>query len=33
MPSWSLHLAIAKKVNKKLKLNDDCNYPIDFWLP
>lgn len=23
MPSWSVHLAIAKKVNKKLKLNDD----------
>lgn len=23
MPSWSVHLAVAKKVNKKLKLNDD----------
>lgn len=23
MPSWSIHLAIAKRVNKKLKLNDD----------
>ena len=23
MPSWSVHLAIAKRVNKKLKLNDD----------
>lgn len=23
MPSWSIHLAVAKKVNKKLKLNED----------
>lgn len=23
MPSWSVHLAIAKKVNAKLKLNED----------
>ena len=23
MPSWSVHLAVAKKVNKKLELNDD----------
>lgn len=23
MPSWSIHLAIAKKVNEKLKLNED----------
>lgn len=23
MPSWPVHLAIAKKVNAKLKLNED----------
>lgn len=23
MPSWSIHLAVAKKVNKKLKLNEE----------
>lgn len=26
MPSWSIHLAVAKKVNKKLKLNKDLFY-------
>lgn len=26
MPSWSIHLAIAKKVNEKLKLNKDLFY-------
>ena len=23
MPSWSIHLAVAKKVNENLKLNDE----------
>lgn len=26
MPSWSIHLAVAKKVNEKLKLNKDLFY-------
>ena len=26
MPSWSIHLAIAKKVNSKLNLNKDLFY-------
>lgn len=26
MPSWSIHLAVAKKVNKKLKLNKNLFY-------
>ena len=26
MPSWSIHLAIAKEANKKLKLNKDLFY-------
>ena len=26
MPSWSVHLAVAKEVNKKLNLNKDLFY-------
>ena len=26
MPSWSIHLMVAKKVNKKLKLNQGLFY-------
>lgn len=26
MPSWSIHLMVAKKANKKLKLNQDLFY-------
>ena len=29
MPSWSVHLAVAKEVNKKLNLNKDLF--LGFW--
>ena len=30
MPSWSVHLAVSKEVNKKLNLNKDLFYYGNF---
>ena len=32
MPSWSIHLAVAKRVNEKLKVEDDSLYIVIYCL-